>query len=80
MTPLIIDWNYILNTALIGFLLVFVVLILMVFIMQAMGKGFKQKQAETAGRQGQTRRRKSCGDNHGPEKSSKAICTTRSRR
>ena len=49
MTPLIIDWNYILNTALIGFLLVFMVLILMVFIMQAMGKGFKQnKQKQPA--------------------------------
>lgn len=49
MTPLIIDWNYILSTALIGFLLVFVVLILMVFIMQAMGKGFKQnKQKQPA--------------------------------
>ena len=41
MTPLIIDWNYILNTALIGFLLVFVVLVLMVIVMSAMGKGFK---------------------------------------
>lgn len=44
MTLLIIDWGYILNTALIGFLLVIVVLALMVGIMSVMGMGFKQKK------------------------------------
>ena len=49
MTLLIIDWGYILNTALIGFLLVIVVLALMVGIMSVMGMGFKQnKQKQPA--------------------------------
>lgn len=47
MTLLLVDWGYILNTALIGFLLVFVVLVLLVCIMLLIGRIFsykKQKQ------------------------------------
>jgi len=41
---LVVDWGYILNTALIGFLLVVAVLTLMVGIMWLMGSGFSGKK------------------------------------
>ncbi len=51
---LVVDWGYILNTALIGFLLVVAVLTLMVGLMKLMGVAFVEKKpkaqpAEQAG-------------------------------